>query len=201
MKRSHDVFSSSVVRKCILLLFMSGMTTFTFAQKWGVKTNLLYDVTTTFNLGVEFGLAPRWTFDLSGNYNPWTLNKGKNKKIKHYLVQPELRYWLCEKFQGHFFGIHAGFSEFNFSGYRIPFLPKRVKDHRYEGWALLGGISYGYSWILGKRWNLEATVGGGYIYFDYDAYDCEKCGSFRGNNTKGCWNLTKAGLTLVYMIK
>ena len=70
MKRSHDVFSSSVVRKCILLLFMSGMTTFAFAQKWGVKTNLLYDVTSTFNLGVEFGLAPRWTFALSGNYNP-----------------------------------------------------------------------------------------------------------------------------------
>lgn len=39
------------------------------AQKWVVKSNLLYDATTTLNLGVEVGLAPKWTLDVSGNYN------------------------------------------------------------------------------------------------------------------------------------
>lgn len=201
MKEKHGLFSNLAVRKCLLLLFLGGISTFVSAQKWGVKTNLLYDATSTFNFGVEFRLAPRWTFDLSGNYNPWTLNKSKNKKIRHYLVQPEARYWLCESFRGHFFGLHAGFTRFNFSGYRVPFLPKHTKDNRYEGWAVLGGISYGYSWILGRRWNLEATVGGGYIYFDYDVYRCEKCGDYLGKTSKGRWNLTKAGITLVYMIK
>lgn len=37
------------------------------AQKVVVKTNLLYDVTTTMNLGVELGLSPKWTLDLSAN--------------------------------------------------------------------------------------------------------------------------------------
>lgn len=31
------------------------------AQKIAVKTNLLYDVTTTLNLGAEFRVAPKWT--------------------------------------------------------------------------------------------------------------------------------------------
>lgn len=65
------------------------------AQEAAVKTNLLYDATTTMNLGVEFGLSPKWTLDVSGNYNPWTFSK--NKKWKHWLVQPEARYWFCNK--------------------------------------------------------------------------------------------------------
>ena len=57
-----------------------------YAQKAAVKTNLLYDATSTLNLGVEFGLARRWTLDVSGNYNPWTFSE--NRKMKHWLVQP-----------------------------------------------------------------------------------------------------------------
>lgn len=42
-----------------------------YAQKVAVKTNLLYDATTTMNLGLEIGLGKKWSLDLSGNYNPW----------------------------------------------------------------------------------------------------------------------------------
>ena len=66
---------------------------------------------------------------------------------------------------------------------------------------MLGGISYGYVWILGRRLNLEATIGAGYVFWDYDRYDCVKCGDYHGGNTKGRFNLTKAGITLVYLIK
>ena len=41
-----------------------------YAQKVAVKTNLLYDATTTMNLGLEIGLGKKWSLDLSGNYNP-----------------------------------------------------------------------------------------------------------------------------------
>ena len=54
----------------------------------------------TSNLGVEVGLAKKWSLDLSGNYNGWKL--GDEARMKHWLVQPEARYWLCEKFNGHF---------------------------------------------------------------------------------------------------
>ena len=41
------------------------------AQEVAVKTNLIYDATLTINAGVEARLAPKWTFDLSGNFNGW----------------------------------------------------------------------------------------------------------------------------------
>ncbi len=82
-----------------------------FAQKIAVKTNLLYDVTTTLNLGAEFRVAPKWTIDLSGNYNPFNL--GNDRKMRHWLVQPEVRYWFCEAFNGHFLALHALGGQFN----------------------------------------------------------------------------------------
>ena len=45
------------------------------AQDIAVKTNLLYWSSTTPNLSLEFGLGKRTTLDLTGAYNPWTLNK------------------------------------------------------------------------------------------------------------------------------
>lgn len=60
-----------------------------YAQDMAVKTNLLYWATTTPNLGVEIGLGKQTTLDISGGYNPWTLDKAANKKIKHWLVVPD----------------------------------------------------------------------------------------------------------------
>ena len=73
-------------------------------QQVAVKTNLVYDALLTVNLGVEVGLAPRWTLDVSGNYNGWTLSH--DRRWKHWLVQPEARYWFCDRFAGHFLGMH-----------------------------------------------------------------------------------------------
>ena len=46
----------------------------------GVKTNTLYWLTTTINIGAEIGLGKNTTIDLLGTYNPWSF--GDNKKIK-----------------------------------------------------------------------------------------------------------------------
>ena len=186
-------------KRLLLLLLFAGICTAANAQKVAVKTNLLYDATTTLNLGAEFSLAPKWTLDISGNWNPWTFSD--NRKWKQLAIQPEVRYWLCERFNGHFFGIHTGFAEYNISGVRIPFQNKSTQEHRYEGWATGIGISYGYTWILGKRWNLEANIGAGYIYTKYDKYECKTCGRFKGNQKKHYFGPTKAGISLIYIIK
>ena len=81
------------------------------AQNVAVKTNLLYDVTATINAGVEVGLAPKWTLDVSGNFNGWTLSH--DRKWKHWMVQPEARYWFCDRFIGHFVGFHLHGGKYN----------------------------------------------------------------------------------------
>ena len=59
------------------------------AQDWAVKTNLFYDALTTVNLGFETRLYPKWTLDVSANYNPWSFSE--NKKWKQLSLQPEAR--------------------------------------------------------------------------------------------------------------
>ena len=119
-------------------------------QRVAVKTNLLADATTTFNIGVELALHPKWTLDVSGNYNPWTFRD--NRKWQHWLVQPEARYWFCQKMSGHFLGFHVEGGAFNIGNLNVNMKLlgtdfRRLKDKRYEGWLAGGGIGYGYSWM------------------------------------------------------
>lgn len=185
----------------IVLLLICGAFLFVgkaWAQDFAVKTNLLYWATTTANLQLEFGLGKRASLEIGGNYNPWTFKD--NKKIKHWFVQPELRLWNCERFNRGFWGIHVIGGEANFGNVKLPFgIFPGLKKYRYEGWFYGGGVSYGYQWYLGPHWNLEATVGAGYLYFNGKRYDCAKCGAELGKARKGFFSPTKAGLTFVYL--
>lgn len=169
------------------------------AQDFAIKTNFLYWGTLTPNLQLEFGLGKRTTLEVGGNYNPFDFDDG-NKKWKHWLVQPELRLWNCEKFNRGFWGIHLIGGEFNAAGVKMPFdLWPRLENNRFEGWMLGGGISYGYQWYLGPHWNLEATVGVGYMYLDMNRYKCGECGEKLGSETMNYVGPTKLGLSLVYL--
>ena len=61
------------------------------AQTAALKTNLLYDATSTINLGVEFKLNSIWTLDISGSVNHWPFSDNRNMKL--WLVQPYLHWW------------------------------------------------------------------------------------------------------------
>ena len=170
------------------------------AQKIAVKTNLLYDVTTTLNLGAEVRLAPKWTLDLSGNYNPFNL--GDDKKMKHWMAQPEARYWFCEAFNGHFLGLHMLGGQYNVGNIKFPLgIFPSTEGNRYEGYYYGAGLAYGYQWVLGNRWNIEASLGLGYIRAHYDQYDCPKCGAWRGTDNKDYFGVTKVAVSLIYIIK
>ncbi|HBG42444.1 MAG TPA: DUF3575 domain-containing protein [Porphyromonadaceae bacterium] len=168
----------------------------------GLKTNLLYDLTSTLNLGLEFKTGRQYTMDFSVNYNPWTFRR--NKKFKHLLVQPEIRYWFCEPFNGHFLGIHGLYVRYNAGGIHFPFLTsKKNESTRYQGNLYGAGIGYGYQWYLSPRWNLEATLGLGYVYFDYTAYSrqCNTCTKELYDNDKHYFGPTKLAVSLIYIIK
>jgi len=160
-----------------------------------LKTNALYWATTTPNLGLELGLSKKWTLDISGNYNFWNLPN--DQKLKHWLVQPEFRYWPCERFNGHFWGIHGHYAEYNVGGIKM----LGLRRYRYEGNLYGGGISYGYHWILNNRWSIEATIGVGYAHLDYDKYKCGDCGDKIKDGNKNYWGPTKAGLSIIYILK
>lgn len=185
---------------CIALLALAGVMGGN-AQTVALKTNLLYDAALNVNFGVEFGLAPKWSLDLSGDLNTWTVN---GHKWKHWFAQPEARYWFCDRFAGHFLAFHAIGGQFNVGN--IPggfkFLNTdltQLANNRYEGWGIGGGIGYGYDFLLGKHWNIELEIAVGYVYLDYKKYRCQTCGRELGDGHHNYIGPTKAAINLVYL--
>lgn len=182
------------------------------AQKAAIKTNALYWATTTPNIGMEFALGDRWTFELEGGYNPWNLDSDNNMKVKHWLVSPEFRYWFCNSFQGHFIGINANYTQFNIGGLpegmpnlfvnlntEVPMPDLSVA--RIQGWAVGAGLTYGYAFPIARRWNMELTVGYGWWYTEYDQYESRKCGLFQQAVARHALGPVTAGISFIYMIK
>ena len=187
------------MRKVLFLfLLLAGITT-SYGQKFAVKSNLLYDATTTFNLGFEVGLAEKWSLDVSGNYNPWSFgDECTGTRTKHWMVQPELRFWTCEKFNGHFFGLHAHYADYNVGGFK--FLSDNMEKNRYQGDLYGAGLSYGYQWLLSNRWSMEAVIGAGWAHMEHDKYPCACCGNFESKD-RDYFGVTKVALSIIYFIK
>ncbi len=163
---------------------------------WGIKTNLLYDATTTINLGMEFKTGRKTSFEISGNYNPWTFDN--NRKWKHLLIQPEFRFWPGETFRRSFFGLHAHYGYYNIGGLDNPPFSEYMNAHRFEGWLAGAGIGYGYRWNFNHRLAMEAEIGVGYAYLSYDKYPCTHCGEKIGSEVKNYIGPTKAAISLIY---
>ena len=181
---------------------MGGKMSQVSAQNWAVKTNLVYDATATVNLGVEVGVAPKWTIDLSGNLNAWSTKSGA--KWKHWLAQPEARYWFCDRFSRHFVGGHLIAGAFNFGSIKnnISFLGTDfsvLTNHRYQGYAYGAGVAYGFAFILSKHINLELEAGFGYMYLDYEVFQCSDCGRRVGDGSHHYVGPTKAAVNLVFV--
>jgi hypothetical protein len=185
----------------IVLFFLQGLT-HSNAQNIAFKTNLLYDVSATANLGVEIGLAPKWTLDISGNLNTWSRND--QTRWKHWMVQPEARYWFCDRFSRHFLGAHLIGGTFNFGNIKnnLSFLGTDfsvLTDNRYQGYAYGAGAAYGFAFMLSRHLNLELEAGFGYICFDYDTFDCSGCGQFTASGIHHYIGPTKAAVNLVFL--
>lgn len=180
------------------------------AQEVALKTNLLYDASTTPNIGVEVGISRKMTAQLFYGINPWTYSgSGSDAKMaKHWVVMPELRWWTCSKMNGWFVGIHAMGGQFNASNIKVPMpgaffkgldVADAVRDTRVEGYYAGGGFTAGYQWILSRHWNLEAEAGVGYNRVWYDQYPCAECGSKLSSGQTNYIGLTKLGITLMYI--
>ncbi|WP_277131867.1 DUF3575 domain-containing protein [Bacteroides congonensis] len=187
----------------LLVITITSITQDMKAQDVAVKSNVLADALLNPNLGIEVGLAPKWTLEVTGQFNAWMLSNDRH--WKHWAIQPEIRYWFCDRFSGHFMGAHIHGGQYNIGGFdgRISFLgtdARKLENTRYQGWFVGGGIAYGYAWILGRHWNLEAEIGFGYSYTRYDRFLCAGCGKkIETNKPHHYVGPTKAAINLVYI--
>ena len=157
------------------------------AQNFALKTNALYWLTTTMNVEAEAALSKKWTVDLSVAYNPW--NFGDGKKMHLLLLQPEAKYWLCEKFEGHFVGAHLHGGQY-VGGRRAA---------RADGRRAGGAVPSVCDGIRSPHGNRGAARGLGYPrlwYKESDRIPCLKCYE---RKHKDYWGVTKLAVSFSYI--
>lgn len=191
------------IRHLLAALLLLAPAGFIQAQTVGIKTNLLSDAACSPNLGLEIGLAPKWTLDLTGEVNFWTVDK---KDWRHWYVQPEARYWFCERFAGHFIGLSGIAGRYDIGNLgKVAINDKilgtdfsKVKDGRCRGYGYGAGFSYGYAWPVAKHWNIEAEIGVGWVWTYYKETPAggQQSDHYKYHNYAG---LTKLAVNVEYL--
>lgn len=177
-------------RLAVVVVLMACFAAEASAQRVALKTNALYWAAATPNVGLELRVNRHVTFNFEGAVN--RLKVGKyNTRGKAFT--PELRYWFSARPQtGHFIGIMGAAVNYNVL----------VADQHHDGDIFGGGLTYGYSFVLGRHWSLEATLGGGIGYRREQDYNGLTEPRPVGMNVKK-WQVLplKAGVSFVYIIK
>lgn len=133
---------------------------------FAVKTNLLYDAALVPNVGLEFFFRERWSVGLNWMYAWWKTDR-RHYYWRIYGGDVEARYWLGSdgygpRRSGHHLGVYAQTGTFDFElggrGYMV------------DRWGYGGGLSYGYSLPVGRRLNLDFSIGLGLFHGQFKEY-------------------------------
>lgn len=161
-------------RLFLLLALMLQTGVLSAQNTWALKTNLLHDATLSVNLAGEYAFAPQWSAELGASVNAWRSWGGS--RIQHALLQPEIKYWTCERYTGWFISGNllggwatlGNFWDFSKVTPRSPDL----RNYLLKDALVLGiGVGGGYDFILSRHWNLEVEGAIGYMYTRGDEYD------------------------------
>ena len=171
------------------------------AQTLALRNNLLYDVSLTPNIGVDLKIDSLWTFGAVVGLNAWDIDKTKNEKWRHLLIEPNFRRWLNDGvFKKSYLEADLIYSHFNVGNTTIPFhLYDAVKERRLQGDLFALGGKYGYSWILARHWRVEAEAGLAIGYAWFKEYECPTCGQQLGEGDR-IFLLPQLGINVVYII-
>ena len=164
-----------------------------------IKNNLLYDAAATPNLQLEFRLAPKWSLELGVGFNPFPLSDMKFPKWRHIMVSIAPRYWFCNVFNRGFISVNAAYAHYNVAGdaYPVSWMYREVKTGRYQGDALMAGLSGGWHFPIRHFFSIELEGGIDAGYSWYDRFECKYCGDKTASG--GRWLiLPKVGVNLSF---
>lgn len=148
------------------------------------------------NVGIEFSLGRGWTVGAMGMFAWWS-DRGRNRFERVYGGEVEGRRYFGSlpegrALSGHHLGVYAQMLTYDLewggSGY--------LSDLSYGA-----GVSYGYSLPIGRRLNLDFTLGVGYFGGKYKKYT-PAGGHYVWDATRkrNWWGPTKLEVSLVWIL-
>ena len=160
-----------------------------------VKTNLLYDALVLPNLGLEFYLGRGWS--VAGNWMyTWLKSDRRHRYHRIYGGDLEVRRWLSygrKPLTGHHIGVYGQLLTYDLEWGGRGYLGDR--------WSYGGGLSYGYSAPIGRRLNLDFSIGVGYLGGEYYEYVPQgDCYLWQATKQRRWFGPTKAEVSLVWLL-
>lgn len=150
------------------------------AQERSISTNIV-DMANlgTLNAEVQYGLARRWTASGEVKYNPFSFPGGKDDlgmQNRQRSVAAGLRFWPWHIYSGWWMSGRVRYQEYNVAGLRDS---KATEGDRYGG-----GLAGGYTYMLGKNWNLDMGLGFWAGRDNFTVYACPTCGRLLDTGSK-----------------
>ena len=142
---------SKIIVFTLFLAALWGVPRRAAAQFFAVRADALAALAGTLHLGAEASVADKWTLETSVYWNPI---RTSGLSMNFGAVQIGPRYWFYESFVGHFIAAQLSWVSYD--------LGRRTR--RYDGNACGIGLSYGYAWMLSKRWNIAVEAGVGLFH-------------------------------------
>ena len=167
---------------------------------FAAKTNLLSDALTALNFEAEVPIRNRWS--VAGEWMfPWWITKDNGNALEILSGSIEGRYWLGsdaarsnrQLLTGHFLGLYGGGGLYDL----------QYKNNGYQGEFYNAGISYGYGLRLSDHFNMEFSLGLGYLSTDYRYYEGEQDNKYLvwQNNGHSNWiGPTKLKISFVWLV-
>lgn len=166
---------------------------------FAIKTNLLYDLMLTPNLGVEIPIGQRFSVDANWMYARWNRHSahrfwriyGGDLAVYYRPGSRRPGYGLLA---GHYIGIYGQTAVYDF----------QFGNHKgvlSDKWNYAVGIGYKYSHPLTPRLNLEFSLGVGVAWGIYKKHrPIDECDVWISTHRLRWFGPTKAGISLVWLI-
>lgn len=141
------------------------------AQRLAISTNALdYANFLTLNAELSYAVSQHWSIGAGAKYNPFTFSEGTSKQIQNRQRSASVgaRWWPWHTWSGWWLGGRLQYREYNSGGVTS----KRTE----EGDSFGGGLSAGYSYMLGTHFNIELGAGAWAGVRYYTVYECPTCG-------------------------
>lgn len=160
-------------------------------EVFGLKTNVLYWAMATPNIEMEFYIGQRVSLNIEGAYT-WGWFLPEDKAYHLWNAGGEVRVWLKgqKKFIGHFFGVYASAGQYDF----------KFGQHGNQGDFYSAGITYGYTLPIRKKFNIEFSLGLGFISYSNNKYEYVNGQNFSVEKTDNnmFYGPTKAKVALLW---
>ena len=162
-----------------------------------LKTNMLYDVLATPNIGAEFYFRHNLSVAANWHFAWWNMDK-RERNWCNYGGDIALRKWFGKRamqtpLSGHHIGLYGQMLTYDVNLGKTGYLANECN------WAT--GVEYGYSLPIARRLNIDFTLGAGYHWGKFHEYTyIDGHRSWQATKKRHYVGPTKCEVSLVWLI-